>query len=291
MGVDGRPLARTLVKLGMHLPKVLKALVPQPLKSHLLAAYLKPKARKDPDTYFISYHKSGRTWLRVLIGKALSEHYGFPDHQALMFGPITQRYGISVIGATHDGSAALDGRKYWELDRDKSRFGEKKVIFLTRDVRDLIVSSYHALRKRDKVFEGSLGDFIRSDEFGVRRILQFYKIWADNRHVPKEFLLIRYEELHSDAQGQLRKVLDFIGAEHISEACIEAAVEFARFDNMKRMEQTDFFQTDLLRPKDPSDKNSFKVRRGLVGGYKDELSQDDIDYIDAVIAEMGNPFV
>lgn len=276
--------------LGNHLPKALKALVPQPLKSRLLAVGLSPKTRRDPDTYFISYHKSGRTWLRVLIGKALSEHYGFPDHQAVKLGSITRQYGLSATGSTHDGSAALDGRKYWELDRDKSRFREKKVMFLARDVRDLIVSSFYALSKRDKVFEGSLGDFIRSDEFGVRRILQFYKIWADNRHVPKEFLLIRYEELHSDAQGQLRKVLDFIGAEHISAACIEAAVEFARFDNMKRLERSDYFRTDLLRPKDPSDQDSFKVRRGLVGGYKDELSHDDIDYIDAAIAEMGNPF-
>jgi len=36
--------------------------------------------------------------------------------------------------------------------------------------------------------------------------LKFYNIWLENQHVPKEFLLIRYEDIHREPQKQLRKI-------------------------------------------------------------------------------------
>jgi hypothetical protein len=39
-----------------------------------------------------------------------------------------------------------------------------------------------------------------------------------------------------------------------------------------------------LRPGDASDPESFKVRRGVVGGYRDYLSPSDLAYIEARMA-------
>ena len=41
------------------------------------------------------------------------------------------------------------------------------------------------------------------------------------------------------------------------------------FDNLKRREAGNFFATDRLRPVDQADPDSFKVRRGTVGGWRD----------------------
>ena len=45
-----------------------------------------------------------------------------------------------------------------------------------------------------------------------------------------------------------------------------------------------------MRPGTDSDEDSFKVRRGIVGGYTRYMSPDDIQYVNAVIQEFGSPF-
>ena len=40
-----------------------------------------------------------------------------------------------------------------------------------------------------------------------------------------------------------------------------------------------------MKPGNKNDPNSFRTRKGKVGGYKDELSQEDQDYIDNQVKE------
>ena len=47
----------------------------------------RPPAQVEPkleaDTYVLSYPKSGRTWMRALLGKALVDHYRLPSGRLL----------------------------------------------------------------------------------------------------------------------------------------------------------------------------------------------------------------
>ena len=56
------------------------------------------------------------------------------------------------------------------------------------------------------------------------------------------------------------------------------------------MEKGRVFDNPVLRAKNPEDPESLKVRRGVVRGYVDYLSEEDIRYIDQVIAEVGDLF-
>ena len=56
------------------------------------------------------------------------------------------------------------------------------------------------------------------------------------------------------------------------------------------MEKEFMFKERSMRPANVSDDESFKVRKGMVGGYTSYLSPDDIDFIDKVKLEMGYPF-
>src|SRR5207302_9522278 len=101
----------------------------------------------------------------------------------------------------HDGSSLREPVDYASLSEDKRAYRDKKVIFLARDVRDVLVSSYYEATKRSLVFErdpcqfdGTLGEFVRSPVVGARKVAAFYEIWSRSRGVPKEFLLIRYEQ-------------------------------------------------------------------------------------------------
>jgi len=45
-----------------------------------------------------------------------------------------------------------------------------------------------------------------------------------------------------------------------------------------------------MQPGDTNDEESYKVRKGKVGGYLEYLSQDDMNFINQVIKEAGHPF-
>ena len=64
--------------------------------------------------------------------------------------------------------------------------------------------------------------------------------------------------------------------EDVNESAVKNAVEFAEFNNMKKMEARGEFNTSILKPTDPNNSDSFKVRKGVVGGYVNYFSDDEI---------------
>lgn len=266
--------------------KLLRLLRKRDVRSEVLA---------ETEVFVLSFPKSGRTWLTVLVGKALCLHYGYPDEhipQTLQFTKLIKRerdQRIKVTGFGHDRSS-LDYRlDYRAMFVDKSEFAGKDVILLVRDPRDVVVSYYFQATRRNGVFDGDLSEFVRDETLGVRKVLAFNKNWYENRDVPRRFELFTYERMHEDPAGVLRTTLDVMGVEGVSEEVIAQAVGYASFDNMKQLEQRDALGAEALRPADPDDPDSFKVRKGEVGGYREYLSEGDIAFIDQVVREMQYP--
>ncbi len=253
----------------------------------------KPHKHLRTDAYIVSYPKSGRTWLRVLIGKALCEKYNLPEAIMLYTKKVTSEAGILCTKFAHDSSG--DRYEYYRLPTDKSKYAENKVIFLARDIKDILVSYYfHTTRgtkRKEKLYSGALSDLIRSDIRGARKVISFYNIWHGQREVPKEFLLIRYEDMHEKTDEVLAQVLHFLGAKNIERHIIETAVQFASFNSMKKKERAGFFKHQSMKPRNINEPESYKVRKGVVGGYKSYLSQEDIKYIDELRRELGCPFL
>ncbi len=258
------------------------------LKIRFLRSKVVPR---DTDVYIISYPKSGRTWLRVLIGKAVCLRYGLPDDLMLDTYRLTAAAGLLRTRFTHDYSEILTGIPYTALPTQRSEYAGKKVIFIAREIKDLLVSSYFQATKRTGKFDGPISDFIRTDKFGVKKVVTFYNIWHNNRHIPSEFVLLSYEAMHRNPADALVKTLCALSADGIDSATVEQAVEFARFDNMKKMEVDGYFNDPKMRPGDTNDEESFKVRKGRIGGYREYLGQEDIRFIDHTVEEIGCPFV
>jgi hypothetical protein len=255
-------------------------------------------AHRNTEVYLLSYPKCGRTWLRLMIGRAIVRHFQLPDDINLLFLAGSQRPHPLVprIRVVHDDRPMLKAPE--ELETSKQRYQDKKVILLVRDPRDVIVSSYFEMNKRGRLFgdnpyetrqaqfDGSLSEFIFRRQGGFDTILEFYNIWAANRNVPAGFLLVRYEDLRLDASKELRRVLDFLGLEQINSSTIQEAVDYASFENMRKMEEQGKFQTGMLTPADKSDQSSYKTRRGKIGGYLDYLSPAEIKILNHKIADQ-----
>ncbi|HEX7009428.1 MAG TPA: sulfotransferase domain-containing protein [Phycisphaeraceae bacterium] len=238
------------------------------------------------DVFVLSFPKCGRTWLHVMLGKAIALHHGLevPGVVDLKKLP-AQCPGLVRIRFKHDDNPHFKAPN--ELVARKDEYRDRRVVLLVRDLRDTVVSAYFQMTKRESRyrFDGSLDAFLHCPRGSIDTMIRFYQIWADQRHVPAGFLLVRYEDLHADAAGQLQRVLDFVGLTGVEDQVIRQAVEFASFQNMRRLERAGTATTSRLRPGDPSDPESYKTRRGKVGGYVDYLSPEQVALLDRRIAQ------
>jgi hypothetical protein len=244
---------------------------------------------RSVQTYFVSYPKTGRTWLRVLIGKALICSYSVREDLLLDTCVLTSSAGLPPAMFTHDGPFELfDMSPYQKLSFNTNKYSGKKVVFMIRDIRDTVVSSYFQECKRMNTFQGSMQEFVRDQNLGIRKIIRFYSMWFENQNVPESFLLVRYEDMKANPAQVGKEVLAFMGTTDLPAECLDQAVSFASFDNMKKMETKGEFRDTMLKPGEKSEGESFKVRRGKIGGFVDYLSTDDLQYIDEQVKELGN---
>ena len=225
--------------------------------------------------FILSFPKCGRTWLRVMLMKAIAGHYDLQIRNYIYMRQLSnQEPNVPRISVMHDD---LPHRKRAEeLESSKKRFRRASVIFLVRDPRDVIVSWYFHKSRRSQEYHGTLSDFIHEPVGSFDTVLRYYNIWDQNRELPERFLLVRYEELSTDPYGELRRILNFLNLQEISDEAVEEAIRFAGFDNMQQMEQNRKFRSGRLQPVSVADPESYKVRRGRVGGYVDYLSADEI---------------
>jgi hypothetical protein len=224
------------------------------------------KKKSISPNLIISFPKSGRTWLRTLIGKYYELNFNIDfTTETHLIKPDKYSIGFSHFIP--------------EVNR------HKKIVILVRDPKDTIVSYYHQISKREDLFKGDISKFIRSKRFGIRKINKFlntlFRIHQNNNNN----LIISYEMLHEDTEGTLKKVLIMFGVP-INDKNIKKAVNFCKFENMQKMEKADKFINDRLKTKNKKDINNFKTRKGKVGSYKEELSESDILYIDSYSKEI-----
>jgi hypothetical protein len=240
---------------------------------------------RQTQAYVLSYPKCGRTWLRLMIGKALDEHYRLGVANPMEIGRMHRLHrDIPRIRVTHEHAHRAE-----TIETGKQRFRNKAVVFLVRDPRDVVVSMYFEASRRSGLFSGDIGTFVRQRVGGLDAILDYYNAWAESAQVPRRFTLVRYEDLHRTPSDVLPRVLDTLGLS-IAPAAIDAAIQFSTFDNMRKLEAGNAFGSKRLRPANAGDAESFKTRKGKVGGHTEYLTAGDLDYVNARIRERLSPY-
>jgi len=247
--------------------------------------------RRSAELVVVSYPKSGRTWLRVLVGRALTAACRLPEASLLDTYELSLRAGCRPTVFSHDSASNTESRHHRRLSRDKSEYREKSVLFLRRDPRDVLVSCYFQARHRRDLFDGSISQFVRDPHYGIEKIATFYNIWFAQRTRPREFVLLSYEAMQRDPAEALGRALELMGVQNVQDSVVREAVEYAGFENMRRLETSRRFQSSRLLPGHSGGVESRKVRRGVVGGYRDALSDADMAYCDEVMARLGCPLL
>jgi hypothetical protein len=246
------------------------------------------------DWVLVSWGKSGRTWLRVMLSRAYQLRAGLEEDQLLDFDNFRKLDpSLPAVFFTHNNYL----RDYTGNQQSKAHFQGKRVVLLVRDPLDVAVSQYFQWRFRmrtnkkfinDYPADGTeLWDFVIGDKAGVPRIVEFFNGWVEAMPDLRDVLVVRYEDMRADPEKVLAQILDFTGTP-CTEEQVATAVEFARYDNMKKMEQSTFFKGSgaRVRPGDKDNPQSFKVRKGKVGGYRDYFSDEQCAHLERLAADM-----
>jgi hypothetical protein len=98
-----------------------------------------------------------------------------------------------------------------------------------------------------------------------------------------------YDCFQVDTKRGFFQVLEHIGFDTINEDFEVKAIEFAEFENMRKMEAKGQFKKKILLPGDPSDPDSYKVRKGKVGECVCYFSEDELPFLDKSIEDL-DPF-
>jgi len=245
------------------------------------------------DVYVMSFPKCGRTWLRLLIVKALADGFGLGMDLGRDLEPAELAAAapdsLPTIAFLHAGDPG--GRTPAELStsaRARSWYADRRIVFMTRDLRDVVVSFYfQRTRRDDNPYRGTLSDFLTEERGGLRSAIAYWNGWHADRHTPAAFLATSYERLSTDPVAELGRVLAFAGVPSLGSGTLAAAARYGDFANMRMLESTDALATERLRPGDPADPESYKTRRGVVGGYRDYLTPGEIDLVnDLVMCEL-----
>lgn len=192
------------------------------------------KVRPD-DTFLVSYPKSGNTWMRFLIANLLQQNQpvGLLDADDL----------IPIV----DGKS----KKFFESMKSpriiKSHFSlipaYKRVIYVVRDPRDVVMSQYHyqvkrGVLERDAPLDNYVQSFIKGEVCPYGSWGENVGSWFFTRCDDPNFLLLRYEDMLANVTSGAVRISHFLGLGQDANR-IAIAVERSSVENMRKAEKAE----------------------------------------------------
>ena len=247
------------------------------------------------DYVVVSYGKSGRTWLRVMLSRFYQLRYGLPERTLLSFDNLHRKNAaVPVLHITHDNYL----RDYTGSGTARTDYLGRPVVLLVRHPADTAVSQYfqwrYRMAKRKKLLNGypqhgldiSLADFVLRHPAGMKKTMQFLNEWAAALPQLDRVLMVRYEDMRAAPSAELRRVLAFMGSAP-TDLEIGQVVAYASFENMRDLEKRRTFRASgsTMAAADKDNPDSYKVRRAKVGGYRDYFDDDQVAQIEGCIRD------
>jgi len=223
-------------------------------------------AVRPDDTFIVSYPRSGNTWTRFLIANLL-----YAD-RPVTFANIEEL----IPDAEAQSSRYMKRVRSPRVIKSHEYFDHRypKVLYVTRDPRDVAFSYYNFSRKYRQI----------PDDFPLERYVHDFVTgaltsapwgtWAENvgtwvaaRNGRPSFLLIRYEDLIENTETELAKVAKFFGLDPAPEK-LRAAIEKSSAQRLRELENKE--GSGWVTTKNKRSDIPF-VGNAVAGGWKSKL--------------------
>jgi hypothetical protein len=277
------------------------------LRRRYLARLELAKARRA-QMLIIGHPKSGNTWLKVMISRLYQIRHGLPASRLINTDELARKHPEIPRLAASNGYYSYEGAIGDALapGAEDSVLRHKPTLLIARNPCDIAVSWFFQFTKRQSAAKQELinhfvdtpidkrtigmWDFVRHSDIGLPSLVEYLNTWERNLASLDNSLIIRYEDLRAQTAETLRRVVTLMGDE-FSDTDIQEAVEFGSFDNLRKLESKGFFKQGGMSLRNPGDPNSFKVRRGKVGGFSDYFNpQEAAELEDYMIANLSPTF-
>lgn len=232
------------------------------------------------DAVFLSIYCAGRTWIRFFLKSYVETAAGVPISLAPRTMPRTE---ISPsLCFTHDFLDLYEnvGAQPWIVFEQLMR--ARPLVLLTRDLRDLAVSSFHYMRRsQPKVFDrliptGSLAEYINSPIWGIERLASLFELqlsFFDAHPGPK--LHLSYERLVRDPAVHFHRLLEFLLSVPVDSRHLDESVRRSSFEKMQALE-IEISRSGKAKEWErlgvdnwSGDIDDLKVRSGKVGRFRE----------------------
>jgi hypothetical protein len=164
----------------------------------------------------------------------------------------------------------------------------KKVIYIVRDPRDVLISYYEYQLKRRVISEDrSLEEFVpRFMESEIEPKIGSWRdhvvSWMATRGGQENFLLLRYEEMLANTHKETTKIASFLGLDSNPER-IARAVALSSADRMRKLEKEQWRQWNATK-KTRQDKPF--IRKAEAGGWKSNLPEGCVAQIESAWGDV-----
>jgi hypothetical protein len=247
-------------------------------------------AVRPDDTFIVSYPRSGNTWTRFLIANLLfaGQPISFANIERLIPDAEAQS---SLYMKRVPSPRVIKSHQYFD-----HRY--PKVLYITRDPRDVAVSYYNFSRKyRHFADDYPLEHYVHGFVTGTV-LSSGWGTWAENvgtwvaaRNGQPTFLLLRYEDLIADTQAELAKVARFFGVD-ASPGELSRAIENSSADHLRELEKKEGGQ--WVTTKDKRSDIPF-IGSAAAGKWKSVLPGASIEEIESTwgntMAQLGYELV
>ena len=250
-----------------------------------LAAYVQVVTKRQPaargltvypdDTFLVSFPRSGNTWTRFLVCNLIN-----PD-DPVNFAQLESR--IPEIYDVSDRSLRAFPRPRVIKSHECFDPQYKKIIYIVRDPRDVLISYFEFQLKRrvisdDCSLEEFLPRFMESEiEPKIGSWRDHVVSWTATRDGQKNFLLLRYEDMVTNTQKETTKIASFLSLDSNPER-IARAVALSTADRMRKLEKEQSRQWKATRE---TRQDKPFVRKAAAGDWKSTLPERCVAQIES----------
>lgn len=199
----------------------------------------KPRAN---DIFIVTFPKSGTTWMQMILYQLTTSGNDF-DHINDV-APFFEMTDGNVVEKLQSPRLLKSHLSYDEIPKTAAKY-----IYVTRDIKDVIVSCYHHHRSIHG-FQGSFDEFFELYQAGKI----YFKDWG--LHVSNwmtnknnlDVLFLNYEDLVAGTESSIKRIIKFLNL-RISEAEMDRIIERTSFAYMKKHEDKFDVVSQILKSK------------------------------------------